>query len=380
MTNAGSRNRRLISAILGAVIVGLATFVYLRWQKADRTSELIEHGLAAYNREDWSAAEALAREQLKKDRQDPTALRLLGRALYHQQRDRAAAGIYERLGSDAMTAEDYLLVGQACIRADKVDLATKVWQKAVRLDPNRFESRVALEQTFFRLDRLSDAEREAQNLLKQGGHTALAELMLGQIRARQNDPAGAAMAFQNALGNVREWQSMVDPILVRKSAVRSLLQVGRPVLAREQLDHVSGKDRDPEIAWLLARSNLQRVLPSPESVLALSRAYRELHPLEPEPSPYVGEARCAECHADIGRDHHKSRHASTFYRANELPPIPIPNGQLADPGNDKVSHAFQKRGNCAGGRNQCEWYDSPNNHRLCVRLGGPGIDSGWAQP
>jgi tetratricopeptide (TPR) repeat protein len=191
MTNVGSRNRWVISGILGAVILGVTTFVNLRWKKADRTTELIAHGQAAYNRQDWSAAEATAREQLKKARQDPAALRLLGRALYHQQRDQAAAGIYERVGSDAMTAEDYLLVGQACIRAEKVDLATKVWQKALRLEPNHFESRVALEQTYFRLDRLSDAATEAQVLLEQGGHTALAGLMLGQIRVQQNDPTGA---------------------------------------------------------------------------------------------------------------------------------------------------------------------------------------------
>jgi tetratricopeptide (TPR) repeat protein len=345
MTNVGSRNRWVISGVLGALILGVTTFVNLRWKKADRTAELIEHGQVAYNRQDWSAAEAIARERLKIDRQDPAALRLLGRALYHQQRDQAAAGIYERLGSDAMTAEDYLLVGQSCVRAEKVDLAMKVWQKALQLEPNHFESRMALEQTYFRLDRLSDAATEVQNLLEQGGHTALAELMKGQIRAQQNDPAGAALAFQNALANVGEWQSMVDPIMVRKSAARSLLQMGRPVLAREQLDQITSNDRDTESGWLLARSNLQRVLPSDESVLTQSRAYRESHPLEPEPSPYVGEARCAQCHADIGSAHHKSRHSSTFYRANELPPVPIPDRQLADPGNDKVSHAFHKRGN-----------------------------------
>src|SRR5271168_4326868 len=112
MTNVGSRNRRVISAILAAVILGITNLVFPWWKKVDRTAEQIEQGQAAYKRQDWSAAEANAREQLKKDRQDPAALRLLGRALYHQQRDQAAAGIYERLGSDAMTAEDYLLVGQ----------------------------------------------------------------------------------------------------------------------------------------------------------------------------------------------------------------------------------------------------------------------------
>jgi tetratricopeptide (TPR) repeat protein len=345
MTHVGSRNRWVISAILCALILAVTIFANLRWKKADRAAELVAQGQAAYNRQDWPAAEARAREQLKKDRRDPAALRLLGRALYRQHRDQAAGGIFDRLGSDTMTAEDYLLVGQACIRSEKVDLATKVWQKALRLEPDHVESRVALEQTLFRLDRLSDAEREAQSLLTLGGHEALAELMLGQIRAQQNDPAGAAQAFQRALARVDEWQSMVDPISIRKSTARCLLQMGQPVLARDQLSSFTGNASDPEICWLLSRSNLQQALPSDESVLAQARVFRESHPLEPEPSPFVGEARCAQCHTDIWRDQNKSRHANTFYRATELLPIPIPDRLFADPGNDKISHAFHKTGN-----------------------------------
>jgi tetratricopeptide (TPR) repeat protein len=345
MTHVGSRSRWVISAVLAALILAVAIMANARWKKANRAAELVEQGQAAYNRQDWPAAEAKAREQLKNDRQDPAALRLLGRALYRQQHDQAAAGIFERLGSDTMTAEDYLLVGQSCIRSEKVDLATKVWQKALRLEPDHFQSRVALEQTFFRQDRLSDAEREAQSLSTQGGHEALAQLMLGQICALQSDPAGAAQAFQRALVGVDEWKSMVDPILIRKSAARGLLQVGQPALARDQLSILTGNERDPEIGWLLSRSNLQQGLPSDESVLAQARVYRESHPLEPEPSPFVGEARCAQCHTDIWRNQHKSRHASTFYRATELPPVPIPDHPLADPSNDKITHAFQKTAN-----------------------------------
>jgi cytochrome c-type biogenesis protein CcmH/NrfG len=107
MTHVGSRNRWVISAVLAGLILAVAILANARWKKANRAAELVEQGQAAYNRQDWPAAEAKAREQLKNDRQDPAALRLLGRALYRQQRDQAAAGIFERLGSDTMTAEDF---------------------------------------------------------------------------------------------------------------------------------------------------------------------------------------------------------------------------------------------------------------------------------
>ncbi len=115
-----------------------------------------------------------------------------------------------------------------------------------------------------------------------------------------------------------------DPKMVRKSAARSHAYAngaGPCSRAGKRRPNHQQRNRDfTESGWLLCpRSNLQRVLPSDESVLTQSRAYRESHPLEPEPSPYVGEARCAQCHADIASAHHKSRHSSTFYRANELP-------------------------------------------------------------
>ena len=249
-----------------------------------------------------------------------------------------------------MTAEDYLLVGQACIRSEKVDLATKVWQKALRLDPDHFESRVALEQTLFRLDRLSEAEREAQNLLTIGRPR-------GPRRAdARPDPAPGKTTRpvlprwpSNALGPMSdEWQSMVDPILVRKTAVRCLLQDGpAPYLLANSSTSLRAMDRDPEIC-LAARTLKPAASPSfaTESVLAQSLAYREFTP---------SRARAVTvCRRSPVRRMPRRHLGETTIRAatpvpsiatDELPPVPIPNGQLADPGNDKVSHAFQKRGN-----------------------------------
>ena len=82
--------------------------------------------------------------------------------------------IFDRLPADTMEAEDYVLVGHSYLRAQKTDVATEAWQKALQLDPNHFEARIALEQILFRTDRLSRADREAERLLAVPGREASA--------------------------------------------------------------------------------------------------------------------------------------------------------------------------------------------------------------
>ena len=84
-------------------------------EQGDRRAGTVAQSQAAYDHQDWLAAERKAREQLRKNRDDPDALRLLGRALYRQGRDQAAAAIFERLTPDTMAAEDRLLVGRSFV-------------------------------------------------------------------------------------------------------------------------------------------------------------------------------------------------------------------------------------------------------------------------
>jgi tetratricopeptide (TPR) repeat protein len=231
MQRVGLRNHWLAPALVCALILAGATSLAVWRSTRYRQPGPIEQGQAAYDHQDWPAAARKAREQLRQDRDDPSALRLLGRALYRQGLDQAAAAIFERLTPETMTADDYLLVGQSFIRSQKVDLAIEEWRKALQLDANHFESRIALEQTLFRLDRLAEAEREAELLLARPGREALAELLRGQIRTQLSDPAGAAKALQLAMRSPDQWQSMVEPDLFRKQLARCLLQTGRPRLA-----------------------------------------------------------------------------------------------------------------------------------------------------
>ena len=57
------------------------------------------------------------------------------------------------------------------------------------------------------------------------------------------------------------------------------------------------------------------------AALEAAGSYRADHPLEAEPSPFVGEARCAQCHRDAFRALEASRHASTLLPAMAPEPL-----------------------------------------------------------
>src|SRR5262249_2104928 len=143
--------------------------------------------------------------------------------------------------------------------------------------------------------------------------------MLARYRDQLDDPAGTAEALRHAL--------RLDPTLAgtpdlvttaRKLLARSLLQVGRPAEARDELSPVLARGRDPEASWLLSRALLrQGDVPGASAALARSEGYGDLDPTRPEPAPFVGSARCAECHPSQHRDQQSSRHAQTFHPASE---------------------------------------------------------------
>jgi hypothetical protein len=102
---------------------------------------------------------------------------------------------------------------------------------------------------------------------------------------------------------------------------------------------------DSEANWLLSRAFLQEGrLADATAALARAGSYREDHPLTAEPSPYVGQARCATCHPEITKTHLASRHARTFHHGPQLLELPVPDGALADPDDPKATHTFERDG------------------------------------
>jgi hypothetical protein len=122
-----------------------------------------------------------------------------------------------------------------------------------------------------------------------------------------------------------------------------LLQTRQPAEARRRLEAILDSGPDPEASWLLSRCFVQDGdWDRAATALKQGRVYRAEHPLEPEPAPFVGAARCAACHRATYQAVLASRHASTFASAQELEDLPLPDHPLPDPGNPRVTHSFEQ--------------------------------------
>ncbi len=242
-----------------------------------------------------------------------------------------------------MAAEDYFLLGRALSRTGQDDQALKTLEMAKAADPDRLEMLDELAQVYFRKDLPAAAEAIAERLIREPGWEVRGQLLMGTCLAARNDPAGAARALQRAFqldpaGKAAAPQP-VEPL--RMLLVRSWLKSGQPTEARRVLEMLPVSGSDPESAWLLSRCFLQEGDLGPATA-ALERAgsYRGDWPLDPEPATYVGEAKCASCHAEIARSVLASHHSTTFSRPTDPGSVSMPDRPLADPADPQVSHSF----------------------------------------
>lgn len=87
----------------------------------------------AYDSGDWATAARLANQQLRTDRADQEAVRILARSSAREGRDDIATSLYEnRLGLRAMQAEDHFLLGRIIAGQGNSDLALGIWEKLSR--------------------------------------------------------------------------------------------------------------------------------------------------------------------------------------------------------------------------------------------------------
>jgi tetratricopeptide (TPR) repeat protein len=349
MPRSAARKRGLFLAVISILIIGGAAAGAVLWAHWPSARPL-QVATSAYAHQAWPAAEKAAREHLKIHRDDIAALRLLARCLYRQGRDELAADIHTRVPDDQLEAEDYLLVGQALKGKGQMERAIFVWRKAVELDSRHLETLVPLVQLLLRQDQLHEAASRAEQLAREPAWQARAFVLLGRIRAEQGDLPAAALAYQHALARSDEWHGFDAPEDARKQLARCLLASERSALARDELVKLPDAERDPEASWLLARCDLQQGKTTPAQVLALGRAYREAHLLEPEPAAFVGGSQCARCHKAIYQSQHASRHAHTFVPTGQLAEVAVPASPVSEPGNPHVTHEFRKGASELGAR------------------------------
>ena len=331
-----------LGIVLGALaLAGLG----LGWTSWRRDSDFLEQGASAYAKRDFRRAAELARRRLKGAPEDGEALRLLARATARLGRDIPANALFARLGSSALQAEDLYLLGLGLDRAGRKEEAGRLWEKGLALQPDHPETIVQLIVRDTAQNRLAEAAQLAERLARQPGWELRGELDLGAFRAELSDPAGAAAILRRALE--RPEASELDRATTtyyRKLLARNLLRVARPEEARAILQKVLANGQDRAASWLLSRASLQEgAIPEAAAALQAAGSYRAEHPLEIEPSPYVGESQCASCHKDTVRAVQASRHDSTLVRGKPLAELPYPDRSVPDPDDPSVTHTFRRQ-------------------------------------
>ena len=123
--------------VIAMIIIG---GLGVAWHGSRRGADLMALGSSAYTEGDWNRAADLARRRLKAVPGDLEALRLLARSMARLGRDGQANAMFARMGSEALEAEDLLLLGKGLDRAGRKEEAGRVWEKALRLRPDHAES------------------------------------------------------------------------------------------------------------------------------------------------------------------------------------------------------------------------------------------------
>jgi tetratricopeptide (TPR) repeat protein len=341
--NLVKRSRKLVwlaALFLVLAVVGLG----LRFVKSRPESDAVIRGNAAYASGDWNRAADLARARVKAAPDDSGALRLLARSTARLGRDSTANALFARLGSAALESEDLFLLGLGLYRSGQVAQAERVWVRALAMDVHHPETLEQLGTLYASRNRLAEAAVLAERLSGQPGWEFKGELILGSLRSELNDPAGGAKALRRAFERPEAARLSIGVASkYQKLLGRMLIQTSKPDEARALLRGHLADGTDEEASWLLSRAELASgALAAASDALKAAGSYRKSHPLESEPSPFVGEARCALCHGEIFEAQQATRHSSTLLRGPSLAELRYPNQPIADPDDSKVTHVFRR--------------------------------------
>jgi len=353
------RRRGFWLALAAVVLLGAGASAAIGWGRARLFAGPLAEANAAYSRGDWERTARLAQQRLKQSPGDTEALRLSARAAARQDRDQKALAIYSRLVPADMKPEDFFLLGKALSLAGQAEPAIKALKVARAGNPDDADTLDLLCRLYYQTDRYYAAEEAAGRLARQPDREAGAQLMLGNARDELDDPAGVAQALHRWMQlDPAGTAALGEPLRpYQYQLARAWLRSGQPALARQLLQTLLESGPDPEASWLLSRACIQEGNWSrAETEWNRSSSYRDGNLLEPEPAPYLGEARCAECHRAQFQAVLASRHATTFARAREISHLPLPKDAIPDPDDPQVTHEFHREGESvqtevhAGGR------------------------------
>jgi Tfp pilus assembly protein PilF len=303
-----------------------------------------QRALDAYARGDWNEASALAAKRLKLRPRDRDALRLLARASGRLGRDESAQALFRRLGAMDAEAEDFFVLATTLLRQRDDAQAVAMLERANRADPDHAETLFELSRLYAKVDRLAEATALAERLARRPGWEARAGARLGILYDEQNDPARAAESLARALRlDPRLRGAGLGPTAARIRLARALLKDHKPAEARSQLESVHEPAALGEAAWLLSRVAIQeRDHEGAQVALAAAARFGEEPFKAFEPAPFVGSARCEQCHPEIHRLEQTGRHARTFHPADDAQAIVFPDRPWPDPNDPSVVHSVRR--------------------------------------
>jgi tetratricopeptide (TPR) repeat protein len=300
----------------------------------------------AYERGAWSEASDLAMRRLKDAPEDREALRLLARSNARLGRDESAQRIFIRLGANTWQAEDYVLLALGLRRQGRTELAWASLVNARKDDPNQPEALDQMAQIGLDAGRPIEALGLARLLAAIPGQQSRSDPTLARAYEDLGDLAAAVELLGRELRRVSDTRGPeTETGDLRKRLARDLLKLGRHEEARRYLIAPGTPSDEPEVAWLLSRAHLQGgSAPEAARALALAGKYAGDDPIRFEPAPFVGAARCAECHATIYREEQGSRHAGTIVSGADFPRSALPDSTIDDPVRPGVKHQAKRDG------------------------------------
>lgn len=209
---------------LAAAIAGLALVIALVASRRQSPERALEQASDSYRRGEWGQAADLARLVLKTRPSETSALRILARSSARTGNDAAAEAIYRRLGTGAMSAEDFFLLANGLLKRDPHGPGLAALGAAHDLDPDHPETLNAVLGLLIDGQALLQAAADAHRLRGRPGWEIRGTLVLAQVRQMLLEPAAAAELLLDVLNRDPSLAGgQMDPRDARMLLARCLL-------------------------------------------------------------------------------------------------------------------------------------------------------------
>jgi predicted Zn-dependent protease len=166
----------------------------------DKARQEYEKGKAALQQKKPDDAEKHFQKALKQYEKYPEAYRMLGEACLEQQNFRTAEKALQRsIELQPRFAAAYVDLGAVLNQTKDYAAAEQALKKGLELSPDAAAAKYELAKTYWALGRWQEAAPYAVDSVKEQPQLAPAHVLLGNIRLKQHDPAGALQEYNEYL-------------------------------------------------------------------------------------------------------------------------------------------------------------------------------------